>query len=224
MFNLALPNLVTHRLITILIYSHSHIVRSALTLTLQASHRKMRFSHLIVQAVCFTSTALALPVQNGAGDVTIISRSLQDVTVALTRLTNTVKGIDKRASSQDLQRKWNQVVGDARALSELLWRDGRTIRTAPMVGLLEAATLLSPIQNIQTLTNTLADSWVAIKVGLTPVDKSNVQRILLDHQAAAKEYADAILTRESGIASPIAQALGTQMQTTIQRAVNAYRM
>jgi Hydrophobic surface binding protein A len=183
----------------------------------------MLLSQITLPLLCLAAGSAALPTENAKRDITIIQHSLRNVESATTRLLGSLKAMDPRMSGSEYARSWAQIDRDCHSVSETLTTDANDIRRGPAVSTLEAAALISPINNMETLLGRVVDEWIAVKPAINARDRPTVQKMLKDHQVAASAYADAILSRQSAIASPAGRLLGVQTQNSIQRAVNAYR-
>jgi hypothetical protein len=183
----------------------------------------MKIQLLALQSLCLVSSVFAAPTSSNAQDTTIITRSLQRLDSELNRLMIALKVITPRLGNFELQKAWTDVQRESRTVTDTLQRDSLDIRRAPQVNLIESASLLSPINNLQSLTGKVIDQWIAIRPILGANDRKLAQTILKDHEVAAAQYAEAILSRQSGISTPVGQLLGTQLQSTIERGVTSFR-
>jgi len=181
----------------------------------------MRFTTLPL--LCLTSSILALPVDIAARDTVLIERSMRNVADSLGRLTQALRSIDPRMPSNEVARRWPDVERRGHEVADTLASDARNIRLGPMVGAFEATNLLNPLTNLETVTDKTINEWIAIKPAINVRDRQAVVATLKHHEAAAGEYADAILSRQSAATAPAGRFFGSRMQTSIERAVNAYR-
>jgi len=172
----------------------------------------------ILPVLCLTTGLLAAPAAHEPREVTFLLRSLKEVGSALGRLEQSIKGLPRNPAGG-----WAAVEGNCHAVTDMLVRDSVEIRRAPMVTALEAPSLLTPITNLETLTSRVVEDWIAIKRAISVRDRSVIQNILRDHQAAAGEYADAILSRQNALTAPVGRAFNTRTKQTIQRGINSYR-
>jgi hypothetical protein len=202
---------------------HSLIITLILT-----SHSFILFKFVmripIIPLLCLASSVLALPLNNlAARDTKIIENSMRDVAASLQRLTSALQSISPRMSSQEVLQRWPTVEQRCHDVSNLLTSDARRIRMGPTVSTVESTNLLSPLNQLETATQRTVDEWIAIKPAINQRDKQSVVATLKHHEAAAGEYADAILSRQSAVAAPAGRYFGSRMQTSIERAVSAYR-
>jgi len=172
----------------------------------------------ILPVLCFTTGLLAAPAAIEKRDVTFLLRSLKDAGSALGRLESSVKALPRNPAGG-----WSAVELNCHAVTNLLTRDSVQIRRAPMVTAIEAPSLLSPITNLETLTNRVVNAWISAHNSFQPKDRPTIRQILGEHQAAAGSYADAILSRQSALTAPVGRAFSKGTKNTIQKAINRYR-
>jgi hypothetical protein len=182
----------------------------------------MRFN--ILQVLCLTASVLALPIENTAQDITIIQRSMKNVSSALGTLRSALHSITPRMSNADVSSRWPEVERVSRMMTQGMNSDALEIRKAPTMNIIESSELLAPINDLESATQQVVNEWIAIKPAINNRDKQNVVKILKDHQAAAGQYADALLSRQSGLAAPAGRYFGSKVQQTIEQAVTAYRV
>jgi len=108
-------------------------------------------------------------------------------------------------------------------VSQGMGHDALEIRRAPTINIIESAELLGPINELETATQLLITEWIGIKPAINQRDRQNIIKILKDHQAAAGQYADALLSRQSGLASPVGRYFGSKIQQIIEGGITAYR-
>jgi hypothetical protein len=180
----------------------------------------MRFN--VLPLLFIANTVLALPVDNAAQDITIIQRSMKNVSNAMTKLRAAIHNINPRMSSNEVSRLWPNVESTCHMVADIMDQDALQIRKAPMINLIESTELLGPINELETSTQQIVNEWISIKPAINRKDRENVLRILKDHKAAAGQYADALLSRQSGFAAPAGQYFGSRVQQNIQQAINAY--
>jgi hypothetical protein len=183
----------------------------------------MRFQLFALQSLCLVTNVFALPASGNAQDTAVITKSLQRLDTGLNRLSLSLRAITPRLSNFELQRAWGDVQRDSRTVTDTLSKDSVEIRRAPQINLLESASLLSPINSLQTLTSKVIDQWIAIRPVLSASDRKVASTILKDHESAAGQYADAILSRQSGISTPVGRLLGSELQSTIEKGVSTFR-
>jgi hypothetical protein len=174
----------------------------------------------ILPALCLATGLLAAPTPAALDkrDVTFLLRSLKDVGSALSALDSSIKRL--RTSPANA---WSEVDSRCHAVTEMLHRDAAEIRRAPMVTALESPSLLTPITNLETLTSRVVDDWILAHNSFAAKDRPRIRSILLDHQAAAGEYADAILSRQNALTAPVGRAFNSRTKSTIQKGINRYR-
>jgi hypothetical protein len=177
----------------------------------------------ILPVLALSAGALALPAEHTKRDVTLITRSLREVASGLNRLDASIRKIRVSMNSPQVAGLWPDVERNCHAVTGMLYQDAKEIRRAPMVTALEAPSLLTPITNLESLTTRVVEDWIAIKRAINVRDRSVIQNILKDHQAAAGEYADAILSRQNALTAPVGRAFNTRTKQTIQRGINSYR-
>jgi hypothetical protein len=177
----------------------------------------------ILPILLLTTSALALPIDNAAQDITVIQRSMKNVSSALSTLRSTIRTISPRMSSSEVLNRWPDIERTSGMVTRGMNSDALEIRKAPAINLIESSELLSPINELETATQQVVNEWIAIKPAINNKDKQNVVKILKDHQAAAGQYADALLSRQSGLATPAGRYFGSRVQQIIEQAVTAYR-
>jgi hypothetical protein len=178
----------------------------------------------ILPVICLSTGILALPASNEKRDISLISNSLKEVANGLSRLEASIRSIRIKMNSPQVAGLWPEVERNCHYVTELLYNDAKSIRRAPVVTALESPALLAPITNLETLTTRVIDDWIAIKRVIAAKDRSVIQNILKDHQAAAGEYADAILSRQNALTAPVGRLFGSRTKQTIQRGINSYRI
>jgi hypothetical protein len=184
----------------------------------------MRLQLFVVPTLCLLSSVVAAPTVNQPQDTTVIMRSFKNVEASLNRLLAAIKHINPRMPTTEVARRWPEIDRQCHEVSDILWHEAREIRRSPgSVNLIESATLLQPISSLQSVTSKIVDEWIAIKPAINNSDRRMVQDMLKDHQTAASEYAEALLSKQSGLSSPVGRLFGADTQNTIQRAINAYK-
>jgi hypothetical protein len=177
-----------------------------------------------LSVLCLAIGAFALPTETlQPRDTTVILRSIKNVESALNHLSSAIRSISPRMPSEEVNRRWPDVERNCHMVSDTMYRDSREIRQSKDVNILEAPQLLGPLNNLETLTTKVVNDWISIKPAVNVRDRQNIQRVLQEHSAAAGEYADAILSKQPAIASPAGALMRSQVQSTIQRAISAYR-
>jgi hypothetical protein len=172
----------------------------------------------ILPVLCLTTGLLAAPAAIEKREVAFLLRSLKEVGTALGRLESSIKALPRNPAGG-----WSSVELNCHAVTDMLTSDSVQIRRAPMVAALEAPALLSPITNLETLTNRVVNAWISAHNSFQPKDRPTIRRILGEHQAAAGSYADAILSRQSALTAPVGRAFSKETKNTIQRGINRYR-
>jgi hypothetical protein len=181
----------------------------------------LRFA--VIPTLCILGSVVALPTTNQPQDTTVILRSLKNVEGGLTRLVQAIKNIDPRMPSYEVARRWPELDRQCHEVSNILWEEARTVRRAPVVNVLESASLFQPITNLETLTSKVVDQWIAIKPAINVSDRKMVQDMLKDHQTAAGQYAEALISVQSSLSTPVGRLLGAGIDQQIQRGINAYK-
>jgi hypothetical protein len=120
----------------------------------------MRFT--LLPLLCLTSSILALPV-NEVKQTTLstIELSMQTVTSNLDSLTGNLKLL-QRYNEHNVQQ---EVVMAGERLTNTLLSDAKRIqdRSLQPLSLLDYASLLSPINNLETATENASKAWIAAK-------------------------------------------------------------
>jgi hypothetical protein len=168
--------------------------------------------------LCLATGLLAAPTAVEKRDVTFVLRSLKTVGSALSQLERSIKSLPVNPTNG-----WSAVEAACHTVTQMLNSDSVQIRQAPMVTALEAPSLLQPITNLETLTTRVVNAWISAHNAFQPRDRPTVRRILTEHQAAAGAYADAILSRQGALTSPVGRAFSKETKNTIQRGINKYR-
>jgi len=181
----------------------------------------LRFA--IIPTLCLLGSTVAVPTTNQPQDTTIILRSLKNVEGGLNRLIQAIKHISPRMPTSEVAKRWPELERQTYEVTDILWEEARTVRRAPAVNVLESATLLQPITNLETLTSKVVDEWIAIKPAINISDRKRVQDMLKDHQVAASQYAEALISVQSALSSPVGRLLGVGIDQSILRGINAYR-
>jgi hypothetical protein len=173
--------------------------------------------------LCLVSTIAAQPVTLAQRDTQFIERSIKTLSDNLDRLYSAIRSISPRMPSNEVTRRWPEVEMACHSVSDQMWADSPMIRKQPYINALEALKLTTPINNLESATQRVVTEWINIKPAINQRDRVTILRILTDHQTAAKEYADALISRQSFLTSPVGQYFGTQTQQIIQKGITAYR-
>lgn len=180
----------------------------------------MRFS--IVPLLCLASTTLAAPIVNQNPAAANIVASMKNVIQSLNTLTEALKAINPRMSSEDVVSRWPRVEKACHEVSTLLSNDARAIRVGPKLAVTDAAPLLQPVDQMSQATQKTIDQWIAIKPAINAKDKKGVVATLKHHESTANEYADAVMSVQSALNQPAGKLAGTRVSLQIGKAISAY--
>lgn len=176
-------------------------------------------------------TAVTLPTTNIQQDIGFAENSMRTIVTKLDLLTQTLKSLDP---SRSIESQWPKVKAISHEIADQLEKDAAFISDPrqPLVGSLEATTLLLPISNLEAATDRTVDQWIALRNSILR-EKGGQQAALdvLEHmRRASGTYADALLSKQpsknslSGMfVGPAGEYLKQQSQKSIDRAISAYR-
>jgi hypothetical protein len=146
--------------------------------------------------LCLVSNVTAAPIATESTSANI-ERSMKTVIQSLNGLTNALKSIDPRMSSEDVLSRWPRVEQACHEVSDILSTDARNIRMGQKISVADATNLLSPIDQMSQATQRTVDQWIAIKPAINARDRKGVVGTLKHHESTANEYADAIMSVQS---------------------------
>ncbi|KAE9973865.1 hypothetical protein EG328_004195 [Venturia inaequalis] len=179
----------------------------------------MRFT--IIPLLCLASTNLAAPIANDITSANIVT-SMKNVISSLNGLTDALKIINPRMSSEEVISKWPRIEKASHDVADLLSTDARYIRMGAKIAVTDTASFLQPIEQISQATQKTVDQWIAIKPAINTRDRRGVVATLKHHVSSANEYADALMSVQSTLAQPAGKLFGTRVTSQIEKAVLAY--
>ena len=179
----------------------------------------MRFTTLSL--LCLVSNALAAPIATESTS-SAIERSMKNVIQSLNGLTDALKSINPRMSSEDVISRWPRVEKACHDVSDLLSTDARNIRMGQKIAVTDSTNLLQPIDQMSQATQRTVDQWIAIKPAINARDRKGVVGTLKHHESTANEYADAIMSVQSTLSQPAGKFFGSRVTTQIEKAISAY--
>jgi hypothetical protein len=180
----------------------------------------MRF---VTPLLCFIATGLALPSSLVERDTRLIEESLRRVSLTLSELSSSIRRINPRMTHDEVVRHWPDIERNCHIVTNTLRGEGDSVKRMPTISLSDALALVTPIENLDTQTGKVVDDWIAVKAAFQR-DKATIVKILQEHQQAAAYYADAMVSRQSGLLNGAAgKILGSRINDKIQKGINAFK-
>jgi hypothetical protein len=184
-------------------------------------HLKLKMRFTTFSLLCLVSNAIAAPIATDS-TTSNIERSMRNVIQSLDGLTDALKSINPRMSSEDVISRWPRVEKACHDVSDLLSTDARNIRMGQKIAVTDSTNLLQPIDQMSQATQRTVDQWIAIKPAINARDRKGVVGTLKHHENTANEYADAIMSVQSTLSQPAGKFFGSRVTTQIEKAISAY--
>lgn len=197
----------------------SLLLQITITKVTHSTKFKMRFCTLSL--LCLVGTVIAAPVATESTSSNI-ERSMRNVIQSLNHLTDALKAINPRMSSDDVIARWPNVEHACHEVSDLLTTDARNIRMSQKVSVADSTNLLAPIDQMAQATQRTVDQWIAIRPAINSRDRKGVVGTLKHHELTANEYADAVMSVQSTLSQPAGKFFGSRVTSQIERAILAY--
>jgi hypothetical protein len=169
-----------------------------------------------------TISVFASPIDNARRDITVIQKSMKNVSTAIGILRSAIHSVNPKMSSAEVMSRWPDIERTSHIVTQGMNSDALEIRRGPTINLFESSELLILINELETATQQVVNEWIAIKPAINSGDKAKVISIVRDHQAASGQYADALLSRQSGLAAPAGRFFGSRTQQLLEMVVTAY--
>lgn len=189
----------------------------------------MRFTFFSV--ACILGSAIAAPIETAETAVTATS-DIKLVANYFARLTTTLGSIDSAMRSRpsggdtaEAQRQTDNLLSLTNKAIEELRLGSRDIRRdQPTIGSLEGMTLMTPLNNLSTQLQRVADGWTSSKdMVVAAGKKSAVLNTMLDASEATIVFSDAIIQKIPLVEQYIGQGYKTQFMNIIEKTIQIYK-
>jgi len=183
----------------------------------------------VVTSFFFATSLLAAPIDkrdvDNTNDVTVITRAMKNAVNSLNALKSALDTVSRIPQGYDLTQYEQSIERSSQDVTNTLNGGAREVRLGPSANYLEAAGLMGKVTDMQSGSSATSKSWISAKnvIVRTQGGREAALRILNDHQAAAGNFADALVNRMPGLAQGIAHEFSTPALAAVKNAIDAYK-
>lgn len=176
----------------------------------------------VFATLCVVGSALAAPVDLETRDARVIEAALKRVSTVMKDLDREMKVMapwNKRSGADPVKQTVKLLALDWEIGAELR-ASTKPVASSPSVSLIESTGLVTQINGVSTIAQSIVDGWNELKPMIKAAKKENdVYQQLKKDSIATKEFSEAMNSRMPYIAQPIGSAFKNSLVNIVETAV-----